>query len=88
MNIPNLPKAKPYYPPSVPLWAFRQVLIEDGLLAQVQALAAGNAAVLNFLEYGNFVDRRSPALAGIATALGKTDAEVDDFFRRAAALKL
>jgi hypothetical protein len=75
-------------PAEVPLWAFRQVLIEDGLLATILAAVQGNEILLNFIEYGNFVDRSSPALATLAAQLGKTDAEVDEFFRRAAVKKL
>lgn len=75
-------------PPEVPLWAFRQVLIEDNLLAAVQTAVADSAVLTNFLEYGNFVDRSSPALAALATGLGKTSDEVDAMFRRAGALKL
>jgi hypothetical protein len=78
----------PAPPAAVPLWAFRQVLIEEGLLASVQAAVAQSATLTNFLEYGNFVDRASPALASLATALGKTPADVDAMFRRAGALKL
>ena len=75
-------------PASVPLWAFRQVLIEDGLLPTILAAVQGNVVLTNFLEYGNFVDRSSPSLAAIATQLNKTSDEVDQMFRRAAALKL
>ena len=79
--------AKPLpVPQSVPLWAFRATLAEDGLLSAVKAAATGAAA--EFLEYGNFVDRNSPALAQIAAGLGKTPAQIDDVFRRAAAKRL
>ena len=81
---PPLPRP----PATVPLWAFRQVLIEDGLLATVQVAVAKSAALTNFLEYGNFVDRASPALAQLATGLGKSSDEVDALFRRAGALKI
>jgi hypothetical protein len=75
-------------PRSVPLWAFRQVLIEDDLLATILAAIAADAVLLNFLEYGNFVDRASPSLAALAAQLGKTETEVDELFRRAAAKRL
>lgn len=75
-------------PAEVPLWAFRQVLIEDGLLAGILAAVSSNAVLTNFLEYGNFVSRGSPSLAQMAAQLGKTSDEVDDYFRRAAALSL
>lgn len=85
---PAPPAAPEPVPAEVPLWAFRQVLIEDSLLATILAAVEGNAVLVNFLEYGNFVDRASPSLATIAAQLGKTDAEVDQIFRRADALKL
>jgi len=80
---------KPLAPPvAVPLWAFRQVLIDDGLLTTVQSAVAGNSVISNFLEYGNFVSRSSPALEQLAISLGKTSDEVDALFRRAVALKI
>lgn len=87
-DIANPPAVVVPPPASVPLWAFRQVLLEDNLLAAIQTAVQANTLAANFLEYGNFVDRSSPLLAEIATGLGKTDAEVDDLFRRAAAIRL
>jgi hypothetical protein len=72
----------------VPLWAFRQILIEDGLLATVQASVANNSLITNFLEYGNFVDRSNPTLSQLAESLGKTSDDLDTLFRRAGALKI
>lgn len=83
-----LPTRPSPVPSTVPLWAFREVLMDDGLLAPVLAAVQTDPRVLNFLEYGNFVDRASPALATLAAQLGKTDAEVDEFFRRAADKRL
>jgi len=82
------PPAPPAPPATVPLWAFRQILIEDGLLATVQAAIAGNFILTNFLEYGNFVDRSSPALTQLAESLGKTSNDLDSLFRRAGVLKI
>lgn len=73
-------------PVSVPLWAFRAILIEDGLLGAV--ISAANDEVKNFLEYGNTVERKSPALVSLATQLGKTEEDVDNLFRRAGSKKL
>jgi hypothetical protein len=75
-------------PSEVPLWALRQVLIEDDLLGAVLSAVESNAALLNFIEYGNFVDRSSPALAALAAQLQKTSDDLDDLFRRAATKKL
>ena len=75
-------------PATVPLWAFRQILIEDGLLATVQASVANNSLITNFLEYGNFVDRSNPTLSQLAESLGKTSDDLDTLFRRAGALKI
>lgn len=75
-------------PSEVPLWALRQILIEDGLLATILADAASNPILVNFLEYGNYVVRSSLTLRALATKLGKTDAEIDEVFRRASKLKL
>ena len=87
-HLANPPATPAPVPTSVPLWAFRQVLLEDNLLAAIQTAVSANTLAANFLEYGNFVDRSSPLLAEIATGLGKTDAEVDGLFRRAAAIRL
>lgn len=57
-------------------------------LATAQATLNSYPIAANFLEYGNFVERQSPTLASIAALLGKTDAEIDAFFIRAAAIKL
>lgn len=75
-------------PREVPLWAFRQILIEDGLLETIVSDLSSDPILLNFLEYGNFVTRSSPALKALATKLGKTDLEVDEVFRRARKIKV
>jgi hypothetical protein len=75
-------------PESVPLWSLRQVLMEDGLLDTILAAVQNNAVLLNFLEYGNYVNRDSPSLAALAAQLERTSDEVDNLFRRAATKKL
>lgn len=75
-------------PSEVPLWAFRATLSEDNLLQAVKAAVAGSAVLTEFLEYGNFVERKSPTLAALASQLGKTEADVDELFRRAKSKKL
>lgn len=70
-------------PTEIPLWAFRQVLEEDGLLSTIQSATSGNAIVKNYLEYGNIVLRGSQTLNTIATQLGKSESEIDQLFIRA-----
>lgn len=81
-------------PSEVPLWAFRQVLIEDGQLEQIEAFVTGlpdamlRKKLQNFLLTGNFIMRNSPSLSALASEINKTPAEIDDIFRRAAAVVL
>lgn len=77
----------PVVPQSVPLWAVRVILTERGLLDQATAAVAAsdNIAVKTIWEYGNFVDRNSPALAALATALGISN-DLDAMFITAGAM--
>lgn len=77
-----------YTPTEVPLWAFRQVLIEDGMLDPILEKIKDNAVLINFLEYGNYVTRSSPSLTTIANQFNKSSAEIDELFRRASTLQL
>jgi len=89
----KIPIVKPV-PSQVPLWAFRQVLIEDGLLDSVLARvndlsdATQRAVIENYLEYGNFIDRESDTLASLATSMNIAASQLDDIFRRASLKKL
>lgn len=81
-NTPN-----PYVPPSpvpqqVPMWAVRSVLKTNNLFDQAQTAinASTNENLKLVWEYGNFADRNSPSIAELATALGLTDAQVDQMF--------
>lgn len=89
-NEPN-PYAAPTppVPSSVPLWAVRVVLAERNLLDQANAAiaASDNTAIKVIWEYGNFVDRDSPALAALAEALSITN-ELDALFIAAGNLKV
>jgi hypothetical protein len=69
-------------PQSVPMWAVRTVLQNDGLFDQAQTLIAASTdnALKNVWEYGNFADRNSNAIKSLATALNLTDAQVDQMF--------
>lgn len=80
----------PPVPSSVPLWAVRVILAEQSLLDQANAAiaASDNTAVKVIWEYGNFVDRDSPALGSLATALGLDGDALDLMFFAAAELKV
>ena len=82
-NTPN-----PYVPPppppvlQVPMWAVRSVLKTNGIFNQAQAAidVSTNENLKLVWEYGNFADRNSPSIAELTTALGLTDAQVDQMF--------
>lgn len=76
-------------PVSVPMWAVRTVLAEDGLFDQADALvkASNDIALKNVWEYGNFADRTSASIVSLGTALGLTEAQIDQMFIDAGALK-
>lgn len=76
-------------PASVPLWAVRVILAERGLLEEANAAIAAmdNAALKTIWEYGNTVDRISPALLALAEVLGVAD-ELDALFIAADGLRI
>lgn len=80
---------EPAVPASVPLWAVRSILRKKGLLDQANAAiaASDNEDIKDIWEYGNYVDRNSPALASLATALGIVD-QLDEMFFAADKLKV
>lgn len=75
-------------PASIPLWRARAILRIDGLIdaADAAVAASGNPALIEVWQYGNEIDRASPGLASLASALGITDAQLDALFFRADAL--
>jgi hypothetical protein len=87
------PKVEPV-PKEVPLWAFRSILMQDGLLQDVtdaidkETDLNKKIIVTSFLEYGNTVTRSSSVLNSIAVILNKTQEDIDDVFRRASKLKI
>jgi hypothetical protein len=86
----NPDKIKPLYvPPSVPLWAARIVLTERGIIDQVneKISASKNTALKTVWEYGNTIDRNSPALLALADEIGVTN-ELDDLFIKAGEIKV
>lgn len=72
----------PIVPSSVPMWAVRTVLHNDGLFDRVQAIVTGSTdiSLKNIWEYGNFADRNSAAIATLAAALDLTSEQVDQMF--------
>jgi hypothetical protein len=93
-HLINPPAPVVSVPASVTLWALRVILADDGLLQPILDYittvqhAPTKHRLTQFIEYGNYVERDSPTLAGIAALLKKTDAGIDVVFIRAAALKL
>lgn len=78
----------PPVPASVALWRARAALAEAGLIEAVNAgVAALGPAAVQWWEYGAEVERAHPRIAQIAAALGLTDAQIDDLFRRAAVIE-
>lgn len=80
-------------PFEVPLWAMRTVLRQSGLFQLVlDAIDAFEEPIrtiaLDFLEYGNFVERRSNTTLLIQQITQKSDEEVDQLFIEANKLKL
>jgi len=87
---PRTPASAPApVPAEVPMWAIRAVLDLEGLTPSINVILAQipepqKTIVLRVWEYGNYIRRDSPTIAQLTAALGKTDAQVDDYFRLAA----
>ena len=81
-------------PEEVPLWAFRSVVVNAGLMPVVLAAINGiededeKATTLNFWEYGNYVSRNSPTLLALAPSTGLTSEQIDQAFITASTLRL
>jgi hypothetical protein len=78
----------PFIPPVVSRFQARAALHIDGHLATVEALVA-QADPITQLAWADAQEfrRSSPAIAGIAQALGWSEAYLDDLFTRAAAIE-
>jgi len=84
---------KQFVPFEVPLWALRTVLKTQGLFQPILDAIANlpeppRNAALDYLEYGNFVERHSQTVLMIQEITGLTEAEVDELFIAASNLKL
>lgn len=68
-------------------WQIRKALNALGLRDSVEAaVAAGDQTVKDAWQYATEVRRDNPLVNGVATALGKTEAEIDELFLLAVAL--
>jgi hypothetical protein len=77
-----------YVPQSVTPWQMRRALNQLGLRATVEsAVAAGDQDARDGWEFALEIRRDNPLLAGMAAALGMTDAQLDDLFRLAASFQ-
>lgn len=79
-------------PASVTMRQGREMLINLGLLAQVDAFIAAipdpiqRAKAQNYWEWSNTIERDNPLVAGIGAALDMNAAQLDDLFIQAKAL--
>lgn len=90
--LPPAPPPKPPVPPFVAMWQARAIMIEDDILDDVNAYLAAipdekerRVAQAKF-EYSNTVRRDDPLAKFVIPQLGKSEAEIDAMFIRAAAL--
>lgn len=88
--ITPAPPPAPVVPASVALWQAKAALEAAGLDKQAEAAvaAANSPALTAFWATAPTIDRTSPTLAKIATALNLTSAQVDALFVQAAAISL
>lgn len=84
--------ATPIVPESVAMWQARAVMIEEGILDAVLTYVAAITNEIERkkaqakLEYSSTVRRDDPLVLYVIPALGKTEAQIDAMFIRAAAL--
>jgi hypothetical protein len=87
--IVEAPTAAPYVPASVSPAQARLALHGAGLLAQVEAIVAGADVVTQIAwNSASTIERASPTVAALSAALGLTDAQLDDLFTAAAAIRV
>ena len=72
-------------PQQVPLWAFREVLIDEELfdvaMDKINELPDKiKRKAINFLEYGNYIHRNSPTVEMLGQMVGKSKTEIDTLF--------
>lgn len=83
INAADQPAAQ--IPASVTPLQARRALLAAGKLAAVEAaVSAADQATQLAWQYAASFERASPFVASLATAVGLTDAQIDDLFRSAA----
>lgn len=78
-------------PATVEMWRVRAVLSTQGKTAAVEAAIAAmpqpaQTVVSTAWNYGNIIERNSPTIAGLASVLKMTAAQVDALFIAASAI--
>jgi len=84
---------KPIVPFEVPLWSMRTVLKQsnlfDAIIGAIQTLDEPTRSIaLDYLEYGNYIERHSQTVGMIQQITGLSESQVDDLFINANAIKL
>jgi len=80
-------------PFEVPLWSMRTVLKQanlfDAIIGAIQTLDEPTRSIaLDYLEYGNYIERYSNTVGMIQQITGLSETQVDDLFINANAIKL
>ena len=79
-------------PAEVPLWRLKAIAAQvehgDGTLLDAIDTAVEDTLARFVWQGGNTIARESPTLAALAAGLGLTSAQVDEFFRQAAAIPI
>lgn len=80
------PPSPPPVPASVSRFQARAALAMAGLLPAVDAAIAASGSVIAQIAWADaqVFERGSPTIAGLASAIGLTDAQIDNLFRTAA----
>lgn len=89
-NAPTAAVTVAAVPTQIMLWQVRAVLSRHGLLDQANSVIAAmnDPTVTAYWDYGNVLDRASPTLAKLITAMNLSSSDVDAMFIEGAALSL
>lgn len=84
---------KPLVPSEVPLWSMRILLkkmqLFDSIIYAINQMEEPlKSMALDYLEYGNYIERNSNTVILIQQILQMTDLQVDELFIEASNLKL
>lgn len=85
LGVSEPPALVPPVPAGVSRFQARAALAMAGLLPAVDAAIAASSSVIAQLAWADaqVFERSSPTIAGLASALGLTEAQIDDLFRTA-----